>query len=163
MRKFVMLKWLWLAFLSLGLDQASKIAIDKTFQLYESIVIIPSFFNLTYVHNTGAAFSFLSEAGGWQRWFFAALAIIMSAIMTIWLTKLKENETLLAVALSLILGGAIGNLIDRLCYGYVIDFLDAYYGTYHWPAFNIADSAITIGVALMLVDSFKSPEQRIEG
>ena len=163
MRNVPMLKWLWLAFLSLGLDQASKIAIDKTFQLYESIAIIPSFFNLTYVHNTGAAFSFLSEAGGWQRWFFATLAIIMSVIMTIWLTKLKENETLLAVALSLILGGAIGNLIDRLFYGYVIDFLDVYYGTYHWPAFNIADSAITIGVALMLVDSFKSPEQRIEG
>ena len=159
MRKFVMLKWLWLAFLSLGLDQASKIAIDKTFQLYESIVIIPSFFNLTYVHNTGAAFSFLSEAGGWQRWFFAALAIVMSTIMTIWLTRLKENETLLAVALSLILGGAIGNLVDRLAYGYVIDFLDVYYGTYHWPAFNIADSAITIGVALMLWDSFQTKEQ----
>ncbi len=158
MRNVPMLKWLWLAFLSLGLDQASKIAIDKTFQLYESIVIIPSFFNLTYVHNTGAAFSFLSEAGGWQRWFFAALAIVMSTIMTIWLTRLKENETLLAVALSLILGGAIGNLIDRLFYGYVIDFLDVYYGTYHWPAFNIADSAITIGVALMLIDSFRSQE-----
>ncbi len=158
MRNFPMLKWLWLAFLSLGLDQASKIAIDKTFQLYESIAILPSFFNLTYVHNTGAAFSFLSEAGGWQRWFFAALAIIMSVIMTIWLTKLKENETLLAGALSLILGGAIGNLIDRLFYGYVIDFLDVYYGTYHWPAFNIADSAITIGVALMLVDSFKNKQ-----
>ncbi len=158
MPKFPMLKWLWLAFLSLSLDQASKIAIDKTFTLYESIAIVP-FFNLTYVHNTGAAFSFLSEAGGWQRWFFAALAIIMSTIMTIWLTKLKGNETLLAVALSLILGGAIGNLIDRLAYGYVIDFLDVYYGTYHWPAFNIADSAITVGVALMLVDSFKSQEQ----
>ena len=153
MRNFPMLKWLWLAVLSLGLDQASKIAIDKSFQLYESIAIIPSFFNLTYVHNTGAAFSFLSEAGGWQRWFFAVLAIVMSVIMTIWLTRLKENETLLAVALSLILGGAIGNLIDRLFYGYVIDFLDFYYGTYHWPAFNIADSAITIGVALMLIDS----------
>ncbi len=159
MPKFPMLKWLWLAFLSLGLDQASKIAIDKTFALYESIAIVP-FFNLTYVHNTGAAFSFLSEAGGWQRWFLAALAIIMSTIMTIWLTRLKENETLLAVALSLILGGAIGNLIDRLFYGYVIDFLDVYYGTYHWPAFNIADSAITIGVALMLVDSFKSEEDK---
>ena len=155
MPKFPMLKWLWLAVFSLVLDQASKIAIDKSFQLYESIAIVP-FFNLTYVHNTGAAFSFLSEAGGWQRWFFAALAIIMSTIMTIWLTRLKENETLLAVALSLILGGAIGNLIDRLFYGYVIDFLDVYYGTYHWPAFNIADSAITIGVALMLWDSFKS-------
>ena len=158
MPKFPMLKWLWLAVFSLVLDQASKIAIDKSFQLYESIAIVP-FFNLTYVHNTGAAFSFLSEAGGWQRWFFAALAIVMSVIMTIWLAKLKETETLLAVALSLILGGAIGNLIDRLAYGYVIDFLDVYYGTYHWPAFNIADSAITIGVALMLVDSFKTKEE----
>jgi signal peptidase II len=83
----------------------------------------------------------------------------MSVIMTIWLAKLKETETLLAVALSLILGGAIGNLIDRLAYGYVIDFLDVYYGTYHWPAFNIADSAITIGVALMLWDSFKSQDE----
>ncbi len=158
MLKFPKLKWLWLAAFSLVLDQASKIAIDKSFQLYESIAIVP-FFNLTYVHNTGAAFSFLSEAGGWQRWFFAALAIAMSVIMTIWLTKLKEHETLLAVALSLILGGAIGNLIDRLAYGYVIDFLDVYYGTYHWPAFNIADSAITIGVALMLVDSFKTKQE----
>lgn len=159
MRNFPMLKWLWLAVLSLGLDQATKLTIDAKFQLYESIAIIPSFFNLTYVHNTGAAFSFLSEAGGWQRWFFAALAIIMSTIMTIWLTRLKENETLLAVSLSLILGGAMGNLIDRLFYGYVIDFLDVYYGTYHWPAFNIADSAITIGVALMLIDSFRSQEK----
>ncbi len=160
MPKFSKLKWLWLAALAIGFDQASKLAIDKSFQLYESINVMP-FFNLTYVHNTGAAFSFLSEAGGWQRWFFAALAIIMSTIMTIWLTRLKENETLLAVALSLILGGAIGNLIDRLFYGYVIDFLDVYYGTYHWPAFNIADSAITIGVALMLVESFKSQEEQV--
>ncbi|MEI7796231.1 MAG: signal peptidase II, partial [Methylococcaceae bacterium] len=128
--------------------------------LYESMAVMP-FFNLTYVHNTGAAFSFLSEAGGWQRWFFAALAIVMSTIMTIWLTRLKENETLLAVSLSLILGGAMGNLIDRLAYGYVIDFLDVYYGTYHWPAFNIADSAITIGVTLMLVESFKSQEEKV--
>ena len=160
MPKFSKLKWLWLAALAIGFDQASKLAIDKSFQLYESVAVMP-FFNLTYVHNTGAAFSFLSEAGGWQRWFFAALAIIMSTIMTIWLTRLKENETLLAVALSLILGGAIGNLIDRLFYGYVIDFLDVYYGTYHWPAFNIADSAITIGVALMLVESFKSQEEQV--
>jgi signal peptidase II len=160
MPKFSKHKWLWLSALSLGLDQASKLAIDKSFQLYESVAVMP-FFNLTYVHNTGAAFSFLSEAGGWQRWFFAALAIVMSTIMTLWLTRLKEHETLLAVSLSLILGGAIGNLIDRLVYGYVIDFLDVYYGTYHWPAFNIADSAITIGVALMLVESFKSQEEKV--
>ncbi|MEI7840048.1 MAG: signal peptidase II [Methylococcaceae bacterium] len=159
MPKFSKHKWLWLSALAIGLDQASKLAVDKSFSLYESMAVMP-FFNLTYVHNTGAAFSFLSEAGGWQRWFFAALAIVMSTIMTIWLTRLKENETLLAVSLSLILGGAMGNLIDRLAYGYVIDFLDVYYGTYHWPAFNIADSAITIGVALMLVESFKSQEKK---
>ena len=139
MPKFPKLKWLWLAALLLGLDQASKLAVDKSFALYESVAVMP-FFNLTYVHNTGAAFSFLSEAGGWQRWFFAALAIIMSTIMTLWLTRLKAHETLLAVSLSLILGGAMGNLIDRLAYGYVIDFLDVYYQTWHWPAFNIADS-----------------------
>ena len=107
------------------------------------------------MHNTGAAFSFLSDAGGWQRWLFAGLAVGMSVVISVWLTRLKENETLIAVALSLILGGAIGNLIDRLAYGYVIDFLDVYYETWHWPAFNIADSAITVGVVLMLIDSFK--------
>jgi signal peptidase II len=149
-----MLKWLWLAVLSLSLDQASKLVIDNVMQLYESRNVF-AFFNLTYVHNTGAAFSFLSDAGGWQRWLFAGLAVGMSVVISVWLTRLKENETLIAVALSLILGGAIGNLIDRLAYGYVIDFLDVYYETWHWPAFNIADSAITVGVVLMLIDSFK--------
>ncbi len=122
-------------------------------QLYQSIPIT-SFFKLTYVRNTGAAFSFLSDAGGWQRWFFAVLAILISIIIAVWLTRLKKQETLLAVALSLILGGAMGNLIDRLAYGYVIDFLDVYYQTWHWPAFNVADSAITLGVILMLLESF---------
>jgi len=153
MRDKVMLKWLWLSLLAVILDQASKLAIAGTMQLYESIEIIP-FFKLTYVHNTGAAFSFLSEAGGWQRWFFAVLALVISVAIAVWLTRLKEHETLLAVALALILGGAVGNLIDRLAYGYVIDFLDVYYGTWHWPAFNIADSAITVGVMLMLAESF---------
>ena len=157
-----MKKWPWFALsvLIVLLDQVSKYWVLKTFTPYEPVSVLPMF-NITLAYNTGSAFSFLSEAGGWQRWFFAALAIIMSTIMTIWLTRLKENETLLAVALSLILGGAIGNLIDRLFYGYVIDFLDVYYGTYHWPAFNIADSAITIGVALMLVESFKSQEEQV--
>jgi signal peptidase II len=108
------------------------------------------------VHNTGAAFSFLSDAGGWQRWLFAGLAVGMSIVISVWLTRLKPNETFIAIALSLILGGAIGNLVDRLAYGYVIDFLDIYYGNWHWPAFNIADSAITVGVVLMLIDSFTS-------
>jgi signal peptidase II len=155
MPKFPMLKWLWLAVLSLGLDQASKLIIDNVMQLYESRAVF-AFFNLTYVHNTGAAFSFLSDAGGWQRWLFAGLAVGMSILISVWLTRLKPNETFIAIALSLILGGAIGNLVDRLAYGYVIDFLDIYYGNWHWPAFNIADSAITVGVVLMLIDSFTS-------
>ncbi|MCK5829216.1 MAG: signal peptidase II [Methylococcales bacterium] len=148
-----MLKWLWLSAITLILDQWSKIAIDSSMKLYESIAIIP-FFNLTYVHNLGAAFSFLSDAGGWQRWFFAIMASIISVILAVWLYRLKKHETLLAVALALVLGGAIGNLIDRLAYGYVIDFLDVYYQDWHWPAFNIADSAISIGVFLMLLENF---------
>ncbi|MCX7086037.1 MAG: signal peptidase II [Methylococcales bacterium] len=157
-----MLKWLALSLLAVVLDQASKWAVDSSMQLYQSIPLVP-YFNLTYVRNTGAAFSFLSEAGGWQRWFFAGLAVVISIVITVWLARLKQHETWLAVALSLVLGGAIGNLIDRLAYGYVIDFLDVYYQTWHWPAFNIADSAITLGVVLMLLESFdlvgsKQPE-----
>lgn len=148
-----MLKWLWLSLIVLVLDQWSKVAIDNSMRLYESISIFP-YFNLTYVHNTGAAFSFLSEAGGWQRWFFAAMALIISVVLVVWLSRLKKHETLLAVALALVLGGAVGNLIDRLAYGYVIDFLDFYYQTWHFPAFNVADSAISLGVFLMLLESF---------
>ncbi|MGZ4993216.1 MAG: signal peptidase II [Methylobacter sp.] len=148
-----MLKWLWLSLLAVILDQGSKLTIAGTMQLYESIPVMP-FFKLTYVHNTGAAFSFLSDAGGWQRWFFAGLALVISAVIAVWLGRLKKHETLLAVALALVLGGAVGNLIDRLAYGYVIDFLDVYYQSWHWPAFNIADSAITLGVMLMLAESF---------
>jgi len=148
-----MLKWLWLSLLAVVLDQGSKFVIDSSMRLYQTIPVMP-YFNLTYVHNTGAAFSFLSDAGGWQRWFFAGLAILISGVIAVWLARLKQHETLLAIALSLVLGGAIGNLIDRLAYGYVIDFLDVYYGTWHWPAFNIADSAITLGVMLMLAESF---------
>lgn len=148
-----MLKWLWLSLIVLVLDQWSKVAIDNSMRLYESISIFP-YFNLTYVHNTGAAFSFLSEAGGWQRWFFAAMALIISVVLVVWLSRLKKHETLLAVALTLVLGGAVGNLIDRLAYGYVIDFLDFYYQTWHFPAFNVADSAISLGVFLMLLESF---------
>lgn len=154
MREFGMLKWLWLSAIAVVLDQASKLIVDSSMQLHETIPLMP-YFNLTYVHNTGAAFSFLSEAGGWQRWFFAALAIVISAVLSVWLARLQKHETLLAVALALVLGGAVGNLIDRLAYGYVIDFLDVYYKSWHWPAFNIADSAITLGVGLLLTDSFR--------
>ena len=153
MPKFPMLKWLGLSFLAVLLDQLSKLLIADNMQLYQSINIMP-YVNLTYVHNTGAAFSFLSEAGGWQRWFFAALAIVIGSVIAVWLSRLKAHETLMAVSLSLVLGGAIGNLIDRLAYGYVIDFIDIYVQSWHWPAFNVADSAITLGVVLMLLESF---------
>jgi signal peptidase II len=164
LRNMGMLKWLWLSSVAIILDQASKQIVHHSMQLYESIPLMP-YFNLTYVHNTGAAFSFLSEAGGWQRWFFAALALIISVVLSVWLMRLQKHETLLAIALSLVLGGAIGNLIDRLAFGYVIDFLDVYYNGWHWPAFNVADSAITVGVCLMLAESFgfgKSKEANLQ-
>jgi signal peptidase II len=148
-----MLKWLGLSVIVIVLDQWSKLSITATMQLYESIQVIP-FFNLTYVHNEGAAFSFLSDAGGWQRWLFAGLALTISVMITVWILRLKKQELLLAVALSLVLGGAVGNLIDRVAYGYVIDFLDVYYQNKHWPAFNVADSAICLGVFLMLLENF---------
>ena len=148
-----MLKWLGLSFIIIVLDQWTKLSVTATMQLYESIQIMP-YFNLTYVRNEGAAFSFLSDAGGWQRWLFAGLASVISIMITVWIVRLKKQELLLAVALSLVLGGAIGNLIDRVAYGYVIDFLDIYYQDKHWPAFNIADSAICVGVFLMLLENF---------
>ena len=156
-----MLKWLGLSFITIILDQWSKLSVTATMQLYESIEVVSNF-NLTYVRNEGAAFSFLSDAGGWQRWLFAGLAFAISIMITIWILRLGKQELLLAVALSLVLGGAIGNLIDRVAYGYVIDFLDIYYKDWHWPAFNIADSAICVGVGLMLIESFGvgRPEQK---
>lgn len=147
-----MLKWLWLSLAVFILDQGSKLAVAGMMHLYESIPVMP-YLNLTYVHNPGAAFSFLSNAGGWQRWFFAGLAAIISIGITVWLSTLQKQEVLLAAALSLILGGAVGNLIDRLIYGYVIDFIDVYYRDWHWPAFNIADSAITLGVMMMVAET----------
>lgn len=155
-----MLKWLWLSVLVLVLDQASKLAVAGSMPLYESIPILPMF-NLVHAHNPGAAFSFLRDAGGWQRWFFAVIAIVISAVLGVWLSRLQKNEKLLAVALALVLGGAIGNLIDRLAYGYVIDFLDVYYQTHHWPAFNVADSAITVGVALLLLDALGADKKSL--
>lgn len=148
-----MLKWLWVSAVILLLDQGSKLAVDGNMRLYESIPLLPNF-NLTYVHNTGAAFSLLNDAGGWQRWLFAGLAIIMSGLIGVWMYRLKSHETLLGVALAMVLGGAVGNLVDRIAYGYVIDFFDVYYQSWHWPVFNIADSAIDIGVGLMILDSF---------
>ena len=152
------LSWWWLTVLFLVIDQVTKQWVANTFQLYESVQILP-FFNLTYVHNLGAAFSFLADQGGWQRWFFTAIALAASILFFVWLAKTPKENKLLGVAFALLLSGALGNLIDRVLFGYVIDFLDFYYQNQHWPAFNVADSAIFVGAALMLFDSFKNTDK----
>jgi signal peptidase II len=149
-----MLNWLWLSALVVGLDQLTKQMVDRSMELYESVGLLP-FFQLTYLRNQGAAFSFLSQAGGWQRWFFIGLAVIASSAICYWLSRLGKGQRWEAAAWALVLGGALGNLIDRILYGYVIDFLDVFYGEWHWPAFNVADSAITIGVTMLLIDSLR--------
>jgi len=150
-----MLKYLWLSSLVIVLDQASKWLMVSWLSLYETVAVFP-YFNLTMAHNKGAAFSFLADAGGWQRGFFIGLTTVISIALLIWLKKLSTQAKLEAIAISMILGGAIGNVIDRIYYGYVIDFLDVYAGSYHWPAFNIADSAIVVGAALLIIDSFRA-------
>ena len=150
-----MLKYLFITSLVIMFDQVSKWLMVTWLSLYETVIVMP-YFNLTMVHNEGAAFSFLAQAGGWQRWFFIGLALIISVVLLVWLAKLKPTEKLEAISLSLILGGALGNVIDRISYGYVIDFIDLYIGHNHWPVFNIADSAICIGAILLVADSFKS-------
>jgi signal peptidase II len=146
-----MLKWLWISVLAVVLDQISKQIVNAQLALHHSVAIFPGF-NFTLVYNEGAAFSFLSNAGGWQRWAFTALSIVISIVLLVWLKKLDHNKRVLAAGLAFILGGAIGNLIDRVIYGHVIDFIDVYYKNHHWPAFNLADSAITLGAGLLILD-----------
>ncbi|MCK9381158.1 MAG: signal peptidase II [Sulfuritalea sp.] len=150
-------RWLLLAAIVLVLDQASKTWILASFPHTER-QSVTSFFNLVLVFNPGASFSFLADAGGWQKWFFVVLALGIS----LWLLSLLRKhaqERLLPAALALILGGAVGNVIDRLRFGAVVDFLDFHLAGYHWPAFNVADSAITVGVALMLWHQFRQPKE----
>lgn len=149
-----MLKWLWVSALVIVLDQLTKLWAVSALDYAEPVAVIP-FFNLTLLHNTGAAFSFLSEAGGWQRWFFALVALLISGVILLWLRRLPRDKVWLAIALALVLGGALGNVWDRLTLGYVIDFLDLYYRGWHWPAFNLADSAIFVGAAMLIVDSLR--------
>ncbi len=144
-------KLLWLSLAVVVLDQASKFWIMAAFEDYEVLTIWPVF-NLTLVYNTGAAFSFLSDAGGWQRWFFAAIAVVLVVVMTVWLSRLRDNERWTAVGLSMVIGGAVGNLIDRVWLGKVVDFLQWHWEDWYFPSFNLADSAITVGVALLLID-----------
>ncbi|HRY16097.1 MAG: lipoprotein signal peptidase [Candidatus Competibacteraceae bacterium] len=144
--------WIWLSLLVIVLDQATKYLAETLLVMHQPVPVTP-FFNLMLTYNTGAAFSFLADADGWQRWFFLGLGALVSMGLVIWLTRLKSQEKWLAVALALILGGAIGNLIDRAWLGQVIDFIQLYYDRWYWPAFNIADSAITVGAVLLVVES----------
>lgn len=148
--------WLLPSVVVIVLDQLTKHWIVQALSFAESRPVT-AFFNLALAHNTGAAFSFLAEAGGWQRLFFIAVAVIASLVM-LYLLRKHGRETLFSLALCLVLGGALGNLIDRIRWGYVVDFLDFYYGSYHWPAFNVADMAITGGVILLVWDSFRKTE-----
>jgi signal peptidase II len=145
-----MLPWLGLALIILIADQFTKVLILGAYQLGDSTVVT-SFFNIVRVHNTGAAFSFLASAGGWQRWFFTALGV-SAALFILWMLKAHSGQRLFSFALACILGGAVGNVIDRVLYGYVVDFLDFHWRGMHFPAFNIADSAITIGAIALILD-----------
>ncbi len=144
------LLWIGIATLILVLDQLSKVLILGSFQHGQSLPIT-GFFNLVRVHNPGAAFSFLADAGGWQRWFFTGLGTAAALVM-VWMLRAHAGQRLFCWAISFILGGAVGNVIDRLLHGYVVDFLDFYWGHWHFPAFNLADSAITLGAILLILD-----------
>lgn len=145
--------WLGVAVVVVLLDQVTKITMTRLLAYGQSSFVNP-YLNLVMVYNKGAAFSFLSDQSGWQRYFFSALAAAVS-IFIVWMLNRNANERLFCWSLSLILGGAIGNLIDRLVYGHVIDFLDVHVNAWHWPAFNVADSAITIGAALFVLDELR--------
>jgi len=150
------MKWLWLSAFTVVLDQLTKTIAEAELLLHRAVAIFPGF-NFTLMYNKGAAFSFLSEAGGWQRIFFVVLSTVISLFLIFWLRQITRDEQqkdnqLLQIAIAFILGGAIGNLIDRAMTGEVVDFIQVYYSTYYFPAFNIADSAITLGAGLLILD-----------
>jgi len=150
-RNKLAIAWLLLSVVIVVLDLWTKSLASESLELYRPVELT-SWLNMTLAHNYGAAFSFLSDAGGWQRWLFTGLAAVVTLVLIVWLLRLPAKEKLTAIALGMIIGGAVGNLIDRIINGYVVDFIDVYYQDWHWPAFNLADSAITGGVILLLID-----------
>ncbi|SEQ85607.1 signal peptidase II [Azotobacter beijerinckii] len=155
--RFGKLPWLWLSLLVFVIDQASKLYFEGALRLYQQIEIVPGLFSWTLAYNTGAAFSFLAGESGWQRWLFALIAVAVSGVLVVWLKRLRSAETWLAVALALVLGGAVGNLFDRVAYGHVIDFILVHWqDRWFFPAFNLADSAITVGAIMLALDMFIS-------
>ena len=155
--RFGRLGWLVLSVLVLVIDQVSKAHFEGALEMFQQIVVIPDYFSWTLAYNTGAAFSFLADSGGWQRWLFAVIAVVVSAVLVVWLKRLGRDDTWLAIALALVLGGALGNLYDRIALGHVIDFILVHWQNRHYfPAFNFADSAITVGAIMLALDMFKS-------
>lgn len=152
------LRWLWLTVLIVVLDQITKIWAETVLSAQGPIEVL-SWFNFALAYNRGAAFSFLAGAGGWQRYFFLGIGLVAVVIIVAWLRRLRADERMTALGLVSILGGAIGNLIDRALYGHVIDFIDWHYAGWHWPAFNIADSSILIGAVLVVLSGLRSHKQ----
>jgi signal peptidase II len=144
--------WLAVSFAVMWLDWITKQWATESLSPFQPVEVLP-WLNWILAHNTGAAFSFLADAGGWQRWFFTVLALVVTVALLVWLFRLQRGQWHLGLALGLLIGGAIGNLVDRLRLGYVVDFIDVHYGGWHWPAFNVADSAITCGIAILLLDA----------
>ncbi|TRX76128.1 signal peptidase II [Pseudomonas mangiferae] len=155
--RFGKLGWLWLSALVFVLDQVTKNLVVQHLAYLERIQVIPGYFDWTHIYNTGAAFSFLSDESGWQRWLFALIAIGVSAVLVVWMKRLKHDETWLALALALVLGGALGNLYDRMALGHVVDFVLAHWqNRYYFPAFNLADCGITVGAVMLALDMFRT-------
>lgn len=147
--------WLWLSFFVVLLDQVTKALVVGSIKMKSAIALLP-ILDIVYLENKGAAFSILHDAAGWQRWFFIGLALIVSIALMIWLRRLRiPEQTVLAIGLALVLGGALGNVIDRVWHGYVVDFIYFHWRDWYFPAFNVADSGITLGAACLLLDAFK--------
>lgn len=155
--------WFWYAaaVVIVLLDQVSKHAIEAAFE-YGETKVFTSFFNFTLAYNTGAAFNFLADAGGWQRWFFGIIAIVASVLLTVWIARVAAAKVREAFALAFILGGAVGNLYDRIVHGHVVDFIVVHYQDNYWPAFNLADSAITLGAAVLILDMLFVKEKKAD-
>lgn len=149
------IRWLWIALLVIVVDQLTKLWIQGSMELYENIGVLPVL-NIYHTFNRGAAWSFLATADGWQRWMFSGLALGVSVALVVWLRRLSiASQAMLIAGLALIVGGAIGNLIDRLYLGHVVDFIQVHWGDAYFPAFNVADSAISIGATLVILDSLR--------
>lgn len=147
--------WLWLSFFVVLLDQVTKAMVVSAIKLKSSVALLP-ILEIVYLENRGAAFSILHDAAGWQRWFFIALALVVSVVLMIWLRRIRTAEqTILAIGLALVLGGALGNAIDRVWHGHVVDFLYFHWRDWDFPAFNVADTAISLGAACLLIDAFR--------